>query len=157
MLERTATKSRYWESTSRKTSFVSFKGGKLVQYLHVLGSVLCIHAPNTNFQLLPYEDESTASRPICKVKHLTAQSVLRWGTTWEYCGVAISFCFACTFFWLGVSTRSRAIYLCWFGSDSTSWGWATWIRMPKKHSFAHCTQRNVPIDRNSSRVPRCIV
>ena len=43
-------------------------------------------------QLLPYEDESTASRPICKVKHLTAQSVLRWGTTWEYCGVAISFC-----------------------------------------------------------------
>lgn len=59
------------------------------------------------FQLLPYEDESTASRPICKVKHLTAQSVLRWGTTWEYCGVAISFCFLleCLCGWMHLYSR----------------------------------------------------
>ena len=30
-----------------------------------------------------YEGESTASHPNCEVKHLSAQSVLQWGTMWE--------------------------------------------------------------------------
>jgi hypothetical protein len=36
----------------------------------------------------PYDAEKTASRPICKVNQRTAQSVVRSGTTCEYCGAA---------------------------------------------------------------------
>jgi len=36
------------------------------------------------FELRPYTVKSTASRPICAVKQLMAESVLWWGTTWEY-------------------------------------------------------------------------
>ena len=43
-----------------------------------------------SFQLRPYTLESTASRPICEVKLVMAQSVLWWGTTREY-GV-LKFC-----------------------------------------------------------------
>jgi hypothetical protein len=31
----------------------------------------------------PYNDDSTASRPLCEVKHRLARLVLRWGTTVE--------------------------------------------------------------------------
>jgi hypothetical protein len=31
----------------------------------------------------PYNDDSTASRPLCEVKHRLARLVLRWGTTLE--------------------------------------------------------------------------
>ena len=31
----------------------------------------------------PYNDDSTASRSLCEVKHRLAQLVLRWGTTLE--------------------------------------------------------------------------
>ena len=31
----------------------------------------------------PYQRENTVSRPICEVKHVRAESVLGWGTTWE--------------------------------------------------------------------------
>jgi hypothetical protein len=31
----------------------------------------------------PYHDDSTASRPLCEVKHHRARLVLRWGTTLE--------------------------------------------------------------------------
>jgi hypothetical protein len=41
--------------------------------------------PSTwSFELRPYTSKTTASRPICAVKHLMAESVLWWGTTWEY-------------------------------------------------------------------------
>ena len=36
------------------------------------------------FELRPYTTKPTASRPICAVKQLMAESVLWWGTTWEY-------------------------------------------------------------------------
>ena len=35
--------------------------------------------------LRPYTLENTGSRPISEVKLVMAQSVLWWGTTWEYC------------------------------------------------------------------------
>ena len=35
------------------------------------------------FHLRPYNRESTASRPICEVKHVLAQIVVRWVTTRE--------------------------------------------------------------------------
>ena len=31
----------------------------------------------------PYQDDSTASRPLSEVKHLRVRLVLRWGTTLE--------------------------------------------------------------------------
>lgn len=37
------------------------------------------------FRIRPYAPESTGSRPISEVKLVTAQSVLWWGTTREYC------------------------------------------------------------------------
>ena len=37
------------------------------------------------FWIRPYAPESTGSRPISEVKLVTAQSVLWWGTTREYC------------------------------------------------------------------------
>ena len=42
------------------------------------------HAQLQTFELRPYTAESTASRPICAVNQLMAESVLWWGTTWEY-------------------------------------------------------------------------
>ena len=37
----------------------------------------------TAFVIRSYEGETTASHPNCEVKHLSAQSVLQWGTMWE--------------------------------------------------------------------------
>jgi hypothetical protein len=37
----------------------------------------------TKVYLRPYTRESTASRPICEVKHVLAQIVVRWVTTRE--------------------------------------------------------------------------
>ena len=37
-----------------------------------------------SFELRPYTTIPTASRPICAVKQSMAESVLWWGTTWEY-------------------------------------------------------------------------
>ena len=42
--------------------------------------VLCWMQDN---QERPYIHESTASRPICEVKHVLVELVLRWGTTLE--------------------------------------------------------------------------
>lgn len=36
------------------------------------------------YKLRPYNIESTGSRPISAVKQYLDQSVLWWGTTWEY-------------------------------------------------------------------------
>jgi hypothetical protein len=36
-----------------------------------------------DLQERPYNDDSTASRPLCEVKHRLARLVLRWGTTLE--------------------------------------------------------------------------
>lgn len=35
-------------------------------------------------KLRPYTPKPTTSRPICEVKQVMAESVLWWGTTWEY-------------------------------------------------------------------------
>ena len=48
---------------------------------------LLVSSSNTHiclyFHLRPYNRESTASRPICEVKHVLAQIVVRWVTTRE--------------------------------------------------------------------------
>jgi hypothetical protein len=45
------------------------------------------HSINTinfgGYHLRPYNDENTASRLICEVKHRLARIVVRWGTTRE--------------------------------------------------------------------------
>jgi hypothetical protein len=39
--------------------------------------------PSHERQERPYNDDNTASRPLCEVKHRLARLVLRWGTTLE--------------------------------------------------------------------------
>ena len=42
-----------------------------------------ILAETPQWQERPYQDDSTASRPLSEVKHLRVRLVLRWGTTLE--------------------------------------------------------------------------
>ena len=43
----------------------------------------CVYVDLTGAQERPYHSDSTASRPLCEVKHCRARLVLRWGTTLE--------------------------------------------------------------------------
>ena len=43
----------------------------------------CVYVDVTCAQERPYHSDSTASRPLCEVKHCRARLVLRWGTTLE--------------------------------------------------------------------------
>ena len=43
----------------------------------------CVYVNVTCVQERPYHSDSTASRPLCEVKHCRARLVLRWGTTLE--------------------------------------------------------------------------
>ena len=51
------------------------------------GRVVCrrgsVNADVAGDQERPYHSDSTASRPLCEVKHCRARLVLRWGTTLE--------------------------------------------------------------------------
>ena len=54
--------------------------------LHTPPICSLLSLPTTLFdRLRPYTLENTGSRPISEVKLVMAQSVLWWGTTWEYC------------------------------------------------------------------------
>jgi hypothetical protein len=43
----------------------------------------CVDGHVLSAQERPYHSDSTASRPLCEVKHCRARLVLRWGTTLE--------------------------------------------------------------------------
>jgi hypothetical protein len=59
------------------------KRGQENAHVSTVGRYIMVRFPRNN-ELRPYTTKSTASRPICVVKQSMAESVLWWGTTWEY-------------------------------------------------------------------------
>ena len=56
----------------------------LFSFFSVLLYIINLNCTNFVYHYLrPYNRESTASRPICEVKHVLAQIVVRWVTTRE--------------------------------------------------------------------------
>ena len=59
----------------------------------------------------PYQDDSTASRPLSEVKHLRVRLVLRWGTTLESLMlISFSFFFIDHFLWRSVCLAHQTIH-----------------------------------------------
>ena len=58
-----------------------------------------VNPASTRLVVRSYEGESTASHPNCEVKHLSARSVLQWGTMWESRVLNCLFISRFAFFW----------------------------------------------------------
>ena len=72
---------KFWKSYWNWKSHIGDRSHKMLRSVKMSG-IYTVY--NNIVQLRPYAPESTGSRPISKVKLVTASSVLWWGTTREY-------------------------------------------------------------------------
>jgi hypothetical protein len=87
------------------------------EYLKLVCSLLYFRF-SSNVQARPYNDDSTASRPLCEVKHHLARLVLRWGTTLESRVLCFLFCckrFGCYSLSLAYLKFAIVVYVSFIG------------------------------------------
>ena len=81
-----------------------------------------IQHKNMSLIIRSYHGGSTASHPNCEVKHLWAQSVLRWGTTREswVSNVFFQLNQTCVFFLAGIQHKKKSIIIRSYHGGSTA-------------------------------------